>query len=96
MNITGKHQGNLVLNENLELTGMVCGDLVVSSGFRADVRGMVTGQIIVENDGVLILNGMVSNGLTNNGGIAEIFGYVKGGVNEISGNTIIHPNAKIV
>lgn len=95
MNITGKHEGNLVLNGNLELTGMICGDLVVSSGCRANVDGVVTGRIIVEKDGVAILNGTVSNGLTNNGGRAEIFGYVVGGVNDISGDTIIHPNARI-
>lgn len=95
MNITGKHQGDLVLNENLELTGMVCGDLVVSSGFRANVLGTVTGRIVVEKDGLLILDGLVSNGLTNNGGTAKVYGCVEGGINDISGNTIIHPNAKI-
>ncbi|HAV1600049.1 TPA: hypothetical protein JG832_000895 [Enterobacter hormaechei subsp. xiangfangensis] len=95
MKITGKHESNLVLDDDLELSGMICGDLVVSDGCRADVRGMVTGRIIVEKGGILTLHGMVSNGLTNNGGDVEIFGFVTGGLNEVAGTTIIHPNSKI-
>lgn len=95
LKITGKHEGDLVLNSNLELHGMVCGNLVVSNGGRADIHGMVTGLITVETGGVLILRGMVCKGLCNNGGKAEVFGHVLGGLTEISGITIVHPNAKI-
>lgn len=75
MKITGKHEGNLVLNSDLDLHGMVCGNLVVSDGCRADIHGMVTGRITVEKGGALILRGMVCKGLCNNGGKAEVFGY---------------------
>lgn len=95
MKITGKHEGNLVLNSDLDLHGMVCGNLVVSDGCRADIHGMVTGRITVEKGGALILRGMVCKGLCNNGGKAEVFGYIIGGLAEVSGTTIVHPNAKI-
>jgi|GEM_PF-3069164 len=95
MKITGKHEGDLVLSSDLDLAGMVCGRLVITSGCRAEVSGMVTGHITVESGGKLVLRGMATKGVTNDGGMAEIFGFVIGGVNDISGTTFIHPNAKI-
>lgn len=95
MKITGKHEGDLVLNSDLDLHGMICGDLVVSDGCRADIYGTVTGRITVEKGGVSILRGTVSKGLFNDGGSAEVFGSISGGLIDPLGTTIVHPNAKI-
>lgn len=95
MKITGMHKGDLVLDSNLELHGMVCGRLVVSTGCAAKVWGMVTGHLTVEKGGTLTLHGMASKGVTNNGGRVDVYGFVIGSINELSGVTIIHPGAKI-
>ncbi|WP_050133791.1 hypothetical protein [Yersinia alsatica] len=95
MKITGKHEGDLVLKSDLDLRGMVCGQLIVSDGCRAEVRGMVGGHLTVEQGGLLILRGMACHGLTNSGGTVEIFGMVTGGLNEIAGTTKVHLEAKI-
>lgn len=95
MEITGKHEGDLMLSSDVVIRGMVCGNLIVPSGVKAQVPGMVTKRITVESGGVLILRGMASGGVTNNGGYIEIYGMVNGGLIEISGTTKVDPEAHI-
>lgn len=95
MEITGKHEGDLVLSSDVVIRGMICGNLFVPNGVKAEVPGMVTNRITVESGGVLILRGMASGGVTNNGGFIEIYGMVNGGLTENSGTTKVAPGAHI-
>ena len=95
MEITGKYEGDLLLSSDVVIRGMVCGNLIVPNGIKAEVPGMVTKRIIVEPGGILILRGMASGGVTNNGGYIEIYGMVNGGLIENSGTTKVDPIAHV-
>lgn len=95
MEIKGKHEGNLRLSSDVVIRGMVCGNLIVPNGVKAQVPGVVTKRITVETGGILILRGVASGGVTNNGGYIEIYGMVNGGLIENSGTTKVDPEAHI-
>ncbi|MEJ4044554.1 hypothetical protein [Erwinia sp. SLM-02] len=95
MKITNKHYGNLTLSTDLEMAGLLSGDLIVSYGCTALVSGIVAGRIYVESGGRLLLNGSALSGVTNRGGRVEIYGVVNGGLEEVSGETVISSRAVI-
>ncbi|WP_158783808.1 hypothetical protein [Pantoea sp. BAV 3049] len=95
MNITGMHKGDMVLNGDISITGMVCGRVTVKKKAKVEVSGVITGHLWVEEDGSLVLTGMATDGLTNNGGNVDIYGTVTGGLKELSGVTNKHDGSLI-
>lgn len=91
----GKHEGDLSLTESINLNGMIVGSLHVTSGNSAIINGTVTGHVFVEPRGTLKVYGVISGGITNNGGDIEIFGMVSGGLYENAGSTLVHPHAAV-
>lgn len=74
----GKIEGDLVLDDDLKLHGMLCGNLTVPAGCKVWLHGMVTGDLRVEPDGAAVVHGMVCGDVLAEGP-TTIFGTVSGG-----------------
>ena len=94
-NINGKINGDLCLNDNAEIHGMVTGTITVLSGVTLFLYGLCGKNLIVEKNAKTIVHGMVSGNIENRGGNLEVYGLVVGRVLEISGITLIDKNALI-
>ena len=70
-------EGDVVLDEDLCLYGMVTGDVTVPANRELRLYGMVSGNLTVEADGSAIVHGMVCKSLTAFGR-AEVAGTVVG------------------
>ena len=91
----GKHEGDYVVNEDLDLRGTVTGDLTVMAEAELQLHGTVCGNLVVQKDGRAVVRGTVVGVVTNTGGDVEIFGTV-GKVATLDGAwTLIDPKAEI-
>jgi cytoskeletal protein CcmA (bactofilin family) len=68
--------GKITIEADIEIAGMVVGDVTVPSGRTMCLSGMVSGDVIVESIGCAIIRGMVNGCVRNKGGRVEIFGMV--------------------
>ena len=78
--ITTIYPGNLTVDRNMVIAGIVKGDMLVKSGMQAVVTGVVKGNLLAEIDSVVFLSGAVEGDLKLDGN-AFIAGFVKGQVN---------------
>ena len=70
----GKHEGDYVVIEDLDLRGTVTGDLTVMAEAELQLHGRVCGNLVVQKDGRAVVRGTVVGVVTNTGGDVEIFG----------------------
>ena len=92
----GQIPGDLTVNEPLELTGNVGGNLTVVKGGKIYVRGSVLGNMHVESGGRVHLFGTIHGSVT----LAEdtkviLGGYVKGDILNNGGRLFIEAKSKI-
>lgn len=89
--------GDWIANENLRVSGLLNGNLVINAGAEVEILGggIVNGNILVNAGGKLLLQGDVKNGITNMGGNVNIYGTVKGGLKDLSGNAFIAKGASV-
>jgi cytoskeletal protein CcmA (bactofilin family) len=92
---SGKVEGDLVLSEDLELRGLVTGDVRLQQGIFFALVGLVGGSVIVESGATAIIRGTVSKDVVNKGGTIEIYGSVGRSVRTASGNTVVANGAMI-
>ncbi len=78
--ITTIYPGNLTVDRNMVIAGIVKGDVAVKSGIQAVVTGVVKGNLSAEADSVIFLSGAVEGDLKLDGN-AFVTGFVKGQVN---------------
>ena len=78
--ITTIYPGNLTVDRNMVIAGIVKGDVAVKSGVQAIVTGVVKGDLLAEIDSVIFLSGAVEGNMKLNGS-AFVTGLVKGQVN---------------
>lgn len=89
--IRGKVDEDVVINDESELTGMITGNVRVTTGGVLVLRGMCCRDVIVETGARLIVRGTVSGAVINRGGEVTIFGAV----GAVEGEAEIDPDARI-
>jgi len=92
---SGKIEKDTVIEDDLILTGVIIGDVVVKEGINFNLNGVVSGNLLVSNNSTVYINGVLNGNVKNIGGNLEIYGIVKGRLIEISGNTFVDKNAVI-
>jgi len=90
--IKGKLEGDLLIEKNTNLAGMVVGTAKVLPKVSFNIKGMLIDNLIVKNEAVDFVHGMVTGNIENEGGYVEVFGIVEGQVYPRAGKTIIHEN----
>lgn len=78
-----------------QMTGLVKGDLFVRDNSTCEVIGMVTGNLVAERTGKVILRGLVAKEVKTVGGDVEIHGMVVGDVVNESGRVYIGPSCLV-
>jgi hypothetical protein len=91
--INHKIEGDARIEEDMEFSGIVNGNLVVASGATLHLRGIVNGNLALEPSSRVELHGIVNGGVENRGGHLEVWGIVNGGLSRQAGTTIVHPKA---
>ncbi|MBL9129639.1 MAG: hypothetical protein JNG86_00460 [Verrucomicrobiaceae bacterium] len=85
--IKDKVEGDLLVSEEICLTGMVTGSISVAETGRLEMRGMCCKSLVVQKGGQATIHGMVNGDVVNRGGDVSIFGMVGGGVIDDDGGS---------
>jgi cytoskeletal protein CcmA (bactofilin family) len=75
--ITSHYKGNITIESDSNLTGMITGDVLLNSKTQLHVHGTVNGQITINRESKLVVYGTVNGDIINNGKF-EIYGTVNG------------------
>lgn len=75
--------------------GQILGSVFVKGKSTFILHGIVRGNVWIEENGSAFIHGIVTGNVTNNGGIVKHYGLIKGQLNSLSGETIIHPKAVV-
>jgi len=92
----GKIEGNLQVQKEFNLHGLVTGNIIVLSGGILHLHGLCGGNVYVEKDGVAYIHGTISKHLENRGGYVEVWGSIAGNVFTLDGETKIDDDAVIM
>ena len=74
----GMHCGDLVLNGDDRVSGMIAGNVIVKAGSDVRISGMIAGDVIVEPGATAWISGMVSGRIIDHGGNVRVSGMVRG------------------
>lgn len=88
-------EGNITIDEDSNLHGMIIGNVVVDENIHFNVHGMVIGNITCNNNSIVKIHGMIKGDCVNNNGYVEIFGTIKGKVIDTGKPSIVFKNAVI-
>ncbi len=91
----GTLHGDQQVTDELDLYGMVRGNMSAARGARVRIYGFVAGDLIVEEEANVKLYGTVTGSVRNRGGVLLIEGTVHGTLHEEAGNTTIAERAVI-
>jgi len=72
----GRHKGDLSLTNDLEIMGLVNGSVTVPAGKFLRLRGRITGDLIIQSQGLAAIHGTVAGTVVNHGADVEILGKV--------------------
>jgi hypothetical protein len=77
---TIKHivEGDLIVSEEICLTGIVTGGITVTATGQLELHGVCCKHFVIEKGGRAKIYGVVSGNLSNLGGELSIFGIVSG------------------
>lgn len=92
---TGKIEGDLRIDGDFVLRGMVTGTVTVTDGGYCELHGVIGKDLIVEPGGIVTLHGMVIRDVFNLGGDLEIFGMIHGALHDQKGSTLVDAEAVI-
>lgn len=82
MNVESKKiEGDFVIQENLQFSGMITGNAIVTDGVLLELHGIVGKDLIVKEGGKAVVKGTVEGNVINHGGVVDIYGNVAGNVN---------------
>jgi cytoskeletal protein CcmA (bactofilin family) len=90
----GKIDGDLSVEGDFVLHGMVTGTVTVNDGGDLVLNGMVR-DLVITPGGRCVLHGTVANNVVNRGGMLAIFGTINGALDTTDGSTTIDPGAVI-
>lgn len=88
----GKVSGDLVVENDLILNGMVTGDIHVKNNSKLMLNGMCLGNLQVDVGSEVDIRGTVQGDIKNLGGILKINGIVQGNVSD-AGTTVVSEGA---
>jgi len=92
----GKIEGNVCLDYELILHGMVTGNITVIRNGVLVLHGTCCRDLVVEKGAQAYLHGTVGGDVLNRGGRLEVYGTVGGYVHTAEdGDTFIDPNAVV-
>ena len=74
----GMHPGDIVVDYDGRIAGMVAGDVVIRPGCDVRISGMVAGDVYVEEGARARISGMVSGSVFNDGGAVRVSGMIGG------------------
>ena len=74
----GMHSGDLIMDGDGRVSGMIAGDVIIRSGCDVRISGMVAGDVIMEQGASAWISGMVSGRIIDPGGRVRVFGMVRG------------------
>ncbi len=74
----GMHSGDLVMDGDGRVSGMIAGDVIVRAGCDVRISGMIAGDVIIEEGASAWISGMVSGRIINHGGQIRVSGMVRG------------------
>jgi cytoskeletal protein CcmA (bactofilin family) len=93
----GKIEGDISLDYELTLHGMVTGNVTIVSGGALVLHGMCCQNLIVQKGAKAYLHGTVGGNALNRGGTLEVYGTVGGYVHTTeNGNTFIDQYALVI
>lgn len=92
--ITKKIKGDLTLEQDIVLRGMIVGNVTVKSNVEFIVHGQIKGNVFIHENSNVIVYGQINGDVINDGGYLEIYGMVKRLFRE-RGKTFIDENAVI-
>ena len=72
------YDGDLIINHDGRLCGMVAGDVIVRPGCTVGISGMDAGDVYVEAGAYARISGMVSGRIVNRRGATRVSGMVGG------------------
>ncbi len=72
------YDGDLVMDRDGSVSGMIAGDVIVRSGREVRISGMVAGDVIIEDGAIVHISGMVSGRIIDHGGEVRTSGMVRG------------------
>ncbi|MDD5038255.1 MAG: polymer-forming cytoskeletal protein [Dehalococcoidales bacterium] len=78
--ITGINRGEIKIDQDTQLKGIIVGKVIVSGGVYLRIDGTIDGDLILEEGSTVSLRGIVTGNITNRGGSLEILGMLKGSV----------------
>jgi cytoskeletal protein CcmA (bactofilin family) len=93
MIIGDAYNGDLTIDDNLTITGIVFGNIIVQPNALMNVNGIVNGTIEVQTNAKVKIYGVINGNVKNEGGFLSVLGTVNGMVFENAGITKIHPKA---
>jgi hypothetical protein len=92
----GKIEGDLMVESSFTLHGLVAGNITVRHPGVLRLRGMCSGNLVVEKEAEAYLYGTVGGDALNRGGSLRIYGIVGGRLETMeNGDTFVHMNALI-
>ena len=68
--------GDLRVDHDGDVEGIVSGSVTIAAGCRAEVSGIVSGDLIVEEGAVVEMSGILSGRVVNRGGEVRVTGMV--------------------
>lgn len=91
--------GDLLVDYDLTLNGMVTGNIQVSNGYKLILNGMCLGGLKIGENSEVAISGTVQGNIENHGGLLKINGIVHGdiadaGVTEVSEGAIVKGSIK--
>ena len=92
---TGRLEGDQVIDNDVELSGTITGDVTVAAGGYLALHGAVTGNVVVLPGGQADIFGTVHKGVWNRGGEVYIAGTIYGSLFDEGGETTVEPGAVI-
>ena len=80
--------GDHVVAGDVTVSGVVVGSVTVRPGARVSIDALVTGDLIVQTHAAVVIGGTVRARVRNHGGQVEVLGTVRGGVEDVVGETV--------
>ena len=70
--LNDKYDGDMTIQGEVQLSGMITGSATVSEGALLELTGMVVGNLNIEPDSTVYLRGMVNRDVFNRGGMLTV------------------------
>ena len=89
-------EGDTNIELDTVLNGIVVGSVTIFPCAKLHVNGMITGNLFLQSDSAVTLNGVVNGDVVNSGGVLAILGIVNGKVERKGGRTDIDKGAIVI